>query len=74
MALASSSMVAWNRTPPAAAASNTPSALTPAHLVMHAAWLALLNYAWPIVDPERAFLHDRIAGTRIVAEPRVPKG
>lgn len=44
-------------------------ALAPAHLAMQAAWLALLNYAWPIVDPERAFLHDRIAGTRIVAQP-----
>jgi uncharacterized RDD family membrane protein YckC len=45
-------------------------ALAPAHLAMHAAWLALLNYAWPIVDRDRQFLHDRIAGTRIVAEPR----
>lgn len=34
-------------------------ALTPVHLAMHAVGLALLNYAWPIVDPERAFLHDR---------------
>lgn len=42
-------------------------ALTPAHVAMQAAWLALLNYVWPIVDPEKAFLHDRIAGTRIVA-------
>jgi len=28
----------------------------------------------PIVDPERVFLHDRIAATRIVAEPQVSKG
>ena len=33
----------------------------------HAAWLILLNYAWALVDSDRQFLHDRIAGTRIVA-------
>ena len=32
----------------------------------HAAWLILFNYAWALVDPDRQFLHDRIAGTRIV--------
>jgi uncharacterized RDD family membrane protein YckC len=35
----------------------------------HDLWaLALLamNYAWALVDPDRQFLHDRIAGTRIV--------
>ena len=25
-----------------------------------------LNYAWALVDPDRQFLHDRIAGTRLV--------
>jgi len=25
-----------------------------------------LNYAWAVVDPDRQFLHDRIAGTRLV--------
>jgi uncharacterized RDD family membrane protein YckC len=35
----------------------------------HGRWaLGLLgvNYAWALVDPERQFLHDRIAGTRII--------
>ena len=27
-----------------------------------------LPYAWALVDPDRRFLHDRIAGTRLVAE------
>jgi uncharacterized RDD family membrane protein YckC len=31
------------------------------------AWLALaIGYAWAFVDPDRAFLHDRLAGTRLV--------
>jgi uncharacterized RDD family membrane protein YckC len=31
------------------------------------AWLALAtNFAWALVDPDRAFLHDRLAGTRLV--------
>jgi uncharacterized RDD family membrane protein YckC len=37
----------------------------------HPLWsLTLLgaNYAWALVDPDRQFLHDRIAGTRLVAE------
>ncbi len=34
----------------------------------HAAWLIALNFLWALVDPEQAFLHDRIAGTRIVTE------
>jgi len=28
--------------------------------------LLALNYAWALVDPDRQFLHDRIAGTRLV--------
>jgi uncharacterized RDD family membrane protein YckC len=37
---------------------------------MRLAWLALapgaLTLAWSLVDPDRQFLHDRLAGTRIV--------
>jgi uncharacterized RDD family membrane protein YckC len=40
--------------------------LQPAHLGAQAAWLVPLGYLWPLVDPDRQFLHDRIAGTRIV--------
>jgi uncharacterized RDD family membrane protein YckC len=39
----------------------------------HGRWaLALLamNYVWALVDPDRQFLHDRIAGTRIVRTDR----
>ena len=42
------------------------AALQPAHLGAQAAWFATIGYLWPIVDPDRQFLHDRIAGTRIV--------
>lgn len=38
-------------------------------------WLwpvACINYAWALLDRDRQFLHDRIAGTRIVFEPRPP--
>lgn len=28
----------------------------------------VLNYCWPIVDPDRQFLHDRIAGTFVVQD------
>ena len=38
----------------------------------HAAWWLVLGYVWPIVDPERQFLHDRIAGTRLVMAPVLP--
>jgi uncharacterized RDD family membrane protein YckC len=44
--------------------------LAPAGHARSALWLALLNYGWAFVDPGRQFLHDRIAGTRIVREPR----
>ena len=30
------------------------------------AWLAV-NYAWALLDSDRQFLHDRLAGTRLVA-------
>jgi uncharacterized RDD family membrane protein YckC len=42
------------------------AALHPMGLGAHAAWLVALNYLWAFADPERHFLHDRIAGTRIV--------
>jgi uncharacterized RDD family membrane protein YckC len=35
-------------------------------LGFHAIWLFALNFAWAFVDPGRRFLHDRIAGTRII--------
>ena len=41
-------------------------ALTSAGLAAHAAWLVAFNFLWAFIDPERQFLHDRIAGTRIV--------
>ncbi|MEO8304217.1 MAG: RDD family protein [Betaproteobacteria bacterium] len=41
-------------------------ALKPVSLGTHALWFASINYAWALVDPDRQFLHDRIAGTRIV--------
>ena len=37
-------------------------------LGVHAVWLIALNFLWAFVDPERRFLHDRIAGTRIVSD------
>ena len=40
--------------------------LNPAGLGAHALWLVALGHLWPLVDPDRQFLHDRIAGTRIV--------
>ncbi len=36
------------------------------NLGAQAAWLVAIGYLWPIVDPDRRFLHDRIAGTHIV--------
>jgi uncharacterized RDD family membrane protein YckC len=46
------------------------AALAPAGHPRGALWLAAFNYAWALVDPDRQFLHDRIAGTRIVVEAR----
>ena len=37
----------------------------------HASWalpLLAVNYGWAFLDPDRRFLHDRIAGTRLVVE------
>ncbi len=44
----------------------TYAALRPAPAARYAAGLVALNYAWALVDRDRQFLHDRIAGTRIV--------
>ena len=41
-------------------------ALRPAGLARYAAALLALNYAWALFDRDRQFLHDRIAGTRVV--------
>lgn len=41
-------------------------ALRSSGLGAHATWLVALNVLWAFVDPERRFLHDRLAGTRIV--------
>jgi uncharacterized RDD family membrane protein YckC len=41
-------------------------ALDPLGLSAHAAWLVAFNFVWAFVDPGRQFLHDRVAGTRIV--------
>ena len=32
--------------------------------------LLALNFAWALIDPDRQFLHDRIAGTRILKDTR----
>ncbi len=45
-------------------------ALAPTGHRRWAACLLAVNYAWALVDRDRAFLHDRIAGTRIVVDPR----
>jgi uncharacterized RDD family membrane protein YckC len=46
--------------------------LHPHDLGAHAAWCLALGYAWPAVDCERQFLHDRLAGTRLVMAPGHP--
>ncbi len=42
------------------------TALRPLGLGPYPFWLVALNFLWALVDPERRFLHDRLAGTRIV--------
>lgn len=44
-------------------------ALQPAGQARWAAALIGLNYAWAIADPDRQFLQDRIARTRLVFRP-----
>ena len=43
-------------------------ALRPYRLGAHALWLLALNFLWALIDPDRRFLHDRIAGTRVVRD------
>ena len=38
---------------------------------LHAIWLIAFNYLWAFADPDRRFLHDRLAGTRIIGEASV---
>ena len=44
----------------------------PSGLATYAVGLVALNYAWALVDPDRQFLHDRIARTRITWEAHEP--
>ena len=41
-------------------------ALSRAGLGAHGAWLVAFNFLWAFVDRDRQFLHDRVAGTRLV--------
>ena len=50
-----------------AAAAGAAAVMHPAGYGRHAALFLALNYAWAFVDRDGRFLHDRIAGTRIVA-------
>ena len=34
----------------------------------HATWLVALGFLWAFIDRDRQFLHDRLAGTRILRE------
>lgn len=56
--------VAWWTGPACAAAAYL--ALQPSGHGRWAVALLGLNYAWVLFDPDRSFLHDRLAGTRIV--------
>jgi uncharacterized RDD family membrane protein YckC len=49
-------------------------ALKPSALASQALWLVGVNYVWGLVDPDRQFLHDRIAGTRIKSSISGPEG
>lgn len=49
-----------------------PLAALAAYAATTSPWSALafaLNHAWALVDRDRRFLHDRLAGTRLVVEP-----
>jgi len=52
------------------------AALRPAPAARLAAGLLALNYAWSVFDRDRQFLHDRLAGTRLVnaARPTTSSG
>jgi uncharacterized RDD family membrane protein YckC len=47
-------------------------ALRPAGLSAHAVWLVAFNWLWAIIDRDRRFLHDRIAGTRVIHDAGKP--
>jgi len=47
-------------------------ALKPTGQGRYALLLIALNYLWALADPDRQFLHDRIAGTRIGLDPPPP--
>jgi uncharacterized RDD family membrane protein YckC len=42
--------------------------LSHAGLGIYAVWLIAFNFLWTLIDDERLFLHDRIAGTRLVVD------
>lgn len=48
------------------------AALAPHGYGAHATWLVAFNFLWAFVDRERQFLHDRVAGTRIVMASGAP--
>jgi len=53
-----------------------PAIAVAAYASTHSRYAALalaLGYAWALVDPDRRFLHDRLAGTRIVLDPPAPR-
>jgi len=48
--------------------------LQPRGLGAHATWLVALNWLFAVVDRDRQFLHDRLAGTRLVVSEVRPRG
>ena len=48
-------------------------ALRPYGLRRWAAALLMVNYAWALVDRDRRFLHDRLAGTRLLRMAAAPR-
>ena len=47
--------------------------LRPYGLRRWAAALLMVNYAWALVDRDRQFLHDRLAGTRLLRTAAAPR-
>jgi uncharacterized RDD family membrane protein YckC len=45
--------------------------LAPHGLGAYAVWVVALNFVWALIDRDRRFLHDRLAGTRLL---RVERG
>lgn len=45
--------------------------LAPHGLGAYAVWVVALNFVWALIDRDRQFLHDRLAGTRLVRVERV---